>query len=229
LNIEDILNLPPPSTLFQLQSLQWKENFLCRFIPKYMELTKGFIRLLMKGVPFVWDDTAQTTFDALKHTLTNTPLLHPSGYSRDYFLYIVASNSTIAMVFVQEDDSNDEHVVYYLNKSLSHNEIKYSHVDKLALVVVHNVQCFHHYILLHKTTIIFYCNPMQNILTRQVLGGKYSKWIVILQDFDLEFEKSNSKKSFVFVDIICDLPSYESESLTEELSLDESLFSNQLF
>jgi hypothetical protein len=103
--------------------------------------------------------------------LTHTPLLHPPDYSRDYFLYLVASDSTIAMVLVQEDDLNDEHVVYYLSKSLSPTEIKYSHVEKLALVVVQVVQRFRHYILLHKTTIIFYCNPMQHILTRQVLGG----------------------------------------------------------
>jgi hypothetical protein len=115
-------------------------------------------------------------------------------------------------------------VVYYLSKSLSPTEIKYSHVEKLALVVVQVVQRFRHYILLRKTTIISYCNPMQHILTRQVLGGKYSKWIVILQEFDLEFEKSKSKKYLVFAEIICDLPSSESESLTEESIPDESLF-----
>jgi hypothetical protein len=42
LKVEAILNLPPPSTLHQLQSLQGKENFLHRFIPNYVELMKGF-------------------------------------------------------------------------------------------------------------------------------------------------------------------------------------------
>jgi hypothetical protein len=130
--------------------------------------------------------------------LTHTPLLHPPDYSRDYLLYIVASDSTIAMVLVQEDESHDEHVIYYLSRSLTTSEIKYSHVEKLALVVVQVVQRFCHYILLRKTTIISDCNPMQHILTRQVLGGKYSKWIFILQEFDLEFEKAKSKKSLVF-------------------------------
>jgi hypothetical protein len=52
LKVEAILNLPPPSTLRQLQSLQGKENFLRRFIPNYVELTKGFTRLLKKGSRF---------------------------------------------------------------------------------------------------------------------------------------------------------------------------------
>jgi hypothetical protein len=40
LKVEAILNIPPPSTFLQLQSLQGKANFLCRFIPNYVELTK---------------------------------------------------------------------------------------------------------------------------------------------------------------------------------------------
>ena len=47
---------------------------------------------------------------------------------------------------------------------------------------------------------------MYYVLTRQVLGRKYTRWIVILQEFELEFTKSTSKKSLVFVELICDLP-----------------------
>ena len=64
--VEAIVRLPPPSSIRQLQSLQGKANFLRRFIANYAEITKGFMRLLRKGVPFVWDDFAQRSFDALK-------------------------------------------------------------------------------------------------------------------------------------------------------------------
>jgi hypothetical protein len=110
------------------------------------------------------------------------------------------------MVLVQEDDSHNEHVIYYLSQSLTPTETKYLHVEKLALTAVQAVQRFRHYILSRKTTIISNCNPMQHILTRQLLGGKYSKWIMILQEFDLEFERAKSKKSLVFAGLICDFP-----------------------
>jgi hypothetical protein len=86
LKMEDILNIPPPSMLCQLQSLQGKEFFLRRLIPNYAELTKGFTRLLKKGYDFVWDYTANKAFEALKLSLTRTPLLFQLDYSRDYFL-----------------------------------------------------------------------------------------------------------------------------------------------
>jgi hypothetical protein len=225
LKVEVILNLPPPSTLRQLQSLQGKANFLRRFIPNYTEITRGFTRLLKKDSEFVWDTIANNAFEALKLSLTRAPLLFPPpDYSRDYFLYLAASEYTIGMVLIQEDDANDEHVIYYLSRSLTPTEIKYLHVEKLALAVVQVVQRFRHYILSRKTTVISHYNPMQHILTRQLLGGKYSKWIVILQEFDLEFEHAKSKKSLVFAELICDFPHSATENVVVDSLPDESLF-----
>lgn len=115
-------------------------------------------------------------------------------------------------------------MIYYLSRGLTPTEINYSHVEKLALAVVQVEQRFRHYILLRKTTVIYDCNPIQHILTKQVLGGKYSKWIVILQEFDLEFEKSKSKKSLVFAELICLLPSPHSEIVAGDYTPDETLF-----
>jgi hypothetical protein len=78
LKVEAILNLPP-STLRQLQSLQGKEICFRCFIPNYVELMKGFTRLLNKGYEFVWDD--KKSFQDLKLSLTHTPLLFPPDYS----------------------------------------------------------------------------------------------------------------------------------------------------
>ena len=67
-------------------------------------------------------------------------------------------------------------------------------------------------------------NPMQNIISRQTLGGKYSKWIVILQEFDLEFITAKAKKSLVFAELITDLPLDNHEHTSEESLPDKSLF-----
>jgi hypothetical protein len=114
-------------------------------------------------------------------------------------------------------------VIYYLSKNLSGLELQYSHVEKLALVEVISIQRFHHYILLRTTTVITDSNPMYHILTHQVLGGKYLKWIIILQEFDLEFAKSKAKKSLVFMELICDLPHTDEDIEPNDSLPDESL------
>jgi hypothetical protein len=59
LKVEAIIEFPPPNSVIQLQSLQGKANFLRCFVANYAEITKGFMRLLKKGVPFIWDEQAQ--------------------------------------------------------------------------------------------------------------------------------------------------------------------------
>jgi hypothetical protein len=86
-------------------------------------------------------------------------------------------------------------------------KLNYTHVEKLTLAVVHVVQWFHHYILLRKTTVIAIINPFQYVLTRWVIGGKISRWIVILQEFDLDFVSAKSKNSLVFVELISNFQS----------------------
>ena len=110
------------------------------------------------------------------------------------------------MVLFETDDTDQEHLIYYLSKSFIDSETHYSHAENLSLAMVITVHKFHHYLLLRKTTLYVDSNPMYYILTRQVIGGKYSCCIVILQEFELEFSKSNSKKSLVFTELMCDLP-----------------------
>jgi hypothetical protein len=154
LKVEAIPQLPPPHTIRQLQGLQGKANFLRHFIVNYANITKGFMRLLKKDTPFIWDEKAQDSFNALKKALVSAPLLKSPDYSRDYLFYIVASAETIGMVLVQEDDELHEHVIYYLSRNVVSPKLNYSHVEKISLVVVHAVQRLHHYILLCKTTVV---------------------------------------------------------------------------
>jgi hypothetical protein len=78
--------------------------------------------------------------------------------------------------------------------------------------------------MLRTTMIIADSNPMYHILTHKFLGDKYSKWIVILQEFDLEFDKSKAKKSLVFAELIYDLPHADEDTVHKYSLPDESMF-----
>ena len=164
------------------------------------------MRLLKKDTPFILDDLLQRVFNTLKHDITHDRILQPPNYTNDYSMYVASSLQTIGMILVQTNKQNHEHVIYYLSKSLLDSENWYSHMDKLALAIFIVVQKFCHYILLCTTTVYVDSNPTYYVLTCQVLGGKYSRWIVILQEFELDFSKTTSNKSLVFAELICDLP-----------------------
>ena len=56
-----------------------------------------------------------------------------------------------------------------------------------------------------------------------MVGGKYNKWIVILQEFDLDFISAKSKKSLIFAELISDFLS-EGEEACEDTFVDENIF-----
>ena len=82
------------------------------------------MHLLKQDTPFVWDETAQLAFEALKKALMSAPLLRPPDYSRDFILYLAASELTIGVLLVQEDDKIFDHVVYYLIHALAGPELR---------------------------------------------------------------------------------------------------------
>jgi hypothetical protein len=99
-----------------------------------------FLCLLRHDIPFRWDEHAQSTFDDLKYSLSNAPLISPLDYDHNYILYLSASFVSVAGVLIQLGDDGSEHVIYYISKNLSGPPLKYNHDEKLALAVVLAVQ-----------------------------------------------------------------------------------------
>ena len=87
------------------------------------------------------------------------PVLSPPDYSHDLLIYVAASMEMVGMVLVQEDEELHEYVIYYLSRKLIDVELRYSHVEKLALATVHVVQHLRHYILLLQTLVVAHINP----------------------------------------------------------------------
>ena len=64
-------------------------------------------------------------------------------------------------------------------------------------------------------------NSFQYVLSRCIIGGKFNKWIVILQDFDLDFQSTKSKKSLVFAELIAKF------LVEEDVAIEEDSFPNE--
>jgi hypothetical protein len=62
------------------------------------------------------------------------------------------------------------------------------------------------------------------MLTRRVIGRKISRWMVILQEFDLDFISAKSKKSMVFAELISELPVESGDVVLEESPIRGDMF-----
>jgi hypothetical protein len=156
--------------------------------------------------------------------LSNAPLISSPDYNHDYILYISASVVLVAGVLVQIGDDDREHVIYFISKNLSRPPMKYNHEEKLSLAVILVVQKLRHYILLRTTKVIVNSNPMQYLLKHRQINGKFSRWIVILQEYDLEFSTPKRKKALILTELVTTFPSDTTSAPINTDFLDEHLF-----
>ena len=63
-------------------------------------------------------------------------------------------------------------------------------------------------------------NTFHYVLSRWIVWGKFNKWIVILQEFDLDFQFAKSKKSLVFAELIAEFPTEEDVVVEDDSFLD---------
>lgn len=65
---------------------------------------------------------------------------------------------------------------------------------------------------------------MQYILIRHIINGKYARWVVIIQEYDLEFSTPKRKKSLAISEMITNLPSGTRDPPLHDHMTNEHLF-----
>ena len=87
--VRAIMELEPPRTIKEVQSLNGKIAALNRFIPRAMDRCLLFSRTLRKS--FKWTDECQMAFNDLKMYLSSPSLLSPSTPGKELYLYLAIS------------------------------------------------------------------------------------------------------------------------------------------
>lgn len=73
--VEDILAIEAPQCRKQLKTFLGMINFVSRFIPNLSEATAPLRDLLKEDAAWVWTDSQQKSFEALRNALVNAPVL----------------------------------------------------------------------------------------------------------------------------------------------------------
>ena len=100
--IRAIMELEPPRTVMEVQSLNGKIATLNKFVSRVTNKCLPFFRTLRKS--FEWTDKCQTTFDNLKAYLSSPPLLSSSKPGEELYLYLAVSHAAVSAALVREED-----------------------------------------------------------------------------------------------------------------------------
>ncbi|XP_022933277.1 uncharacterized protein LOC111440356 [Cucurbita moschata] len=129
--IEAVTKWKRPTTITEIRSFLELAGYYRRFVKDFARIATPLTQLTKKGVPFVWDDTCEASFQELKQRLVSAPVLTVPESSMGYVIYSDASKKGLGCVLMQHGK-----VVVYASRQLKDYEKNYpTHDLELAAVV----------------------------------------------------------------------------------------------
>ncbi|CAL9218007.1 unnamed protein product, partial [Arabidopsis halleri] len=107
-------------------------------------------------------------------------------------------------VLVREDQG-DQKPIFYISKSLTSPETRYTMMEKLALAVVISARKLRPYFQSHPIEVLT-SHPLRSILHGPSQSGRLAKWAIELSEYDIEYKSRTSAKAQVLADFLTELP-----------------------
>ncbi|CAL8167777.1 unnamed protein product [Prunus armeniaca] len=194
--------------LVHQRGIEIDKNKAKRFISNSTGKIQPFSSLLRlkQEQTFKWEEQHQQAFQEIKHYLSNPPVLSPPKRGRPLKLYVSASEVSIGSLLVQDNKDGKEQAVYYLSRTLTEVEIKYSAIERLCLALYFTAVKLKHYMLPYTIYIISKTYLIKYMLTRPMLRGRIGKWTLALTEFAFRYVPQKAVKGQAVADFLADHP-----------------------
>jgi hypothetical protein len=185
--IDAISKLPPPTTVKQIRSFLGHVGFYRRFIQNFSQISKPLSQLLTKDQPFDFNNKCLESFLRLKKEVTEAPILQGPDWNSPFELMTDASDFAVGAVLGQRIGKKPV-VIYYASKTLDDAQRNYTVTEKELLAIVFALEKFRSYLLGSRVTVYTDHSAIKYLLTKKDAKPRLIRWILLLQEFDLEIK-----------------------------------------
>ena len=100
--IDVVVEWKPPRNVTEVCSFLGLAGYYRRFVKGFSMTAAPMTRLLQKNVKYEWSEKCQRSFDKLKASLTEAPVLTQLTCGREYVIFSDASLNGLECVLMQE-------------------------------------------------------------------------------------------------------------------------------
>ena len=212
--IKAVLDMPPPSSIKEVQRLTGRIASLSRFVSRASDKCQPFFQVLKKA--FQWDANCEEAFSALKTYLSSPPILVSPSEGELLTLYLAVSDFSTSAVLVRDKD-RVQHPVYYCSRALRGAEERYPRMEKLILALVTAARKLRPYFQAH-TIEIPTEYPMKQVLHKPETSGRLMKWALEISEFDIRYKPKTAIKGQVLANFVMEFTSAEPAKNTQTMT-----------
>ncbi|XP_026383293.1 uncharacterized protein LOC113278750 [Papaver somniferum] len=224
--IRAILEMSSPRNKKEIQRLTGRLAALNRFISWFSDKCKSFFLALKKVKKFDWNEECERAFNEIKQYLISPPVLTSPKTGQTVYIYLAASDYVVcAVLFVREPE---ERPVYFVSKSLTDAETRYSKIEKMALALMHAARRLKPYFE-GRRLVVYTEYPLKKVLGRTDDSSRLATWDTYLGAYTIDYEPRTAEKGHAITSLMADFPVDDipvSESILEEEILHDTETSN---
>ena len=203
--VRALVELRPPRTVKEMQSLNGKIVALNWFVSKATDKCLPFFRTLRKS--FEWTNDCQKAFEDLKKYLSSPPLLNPSKLGEELHLYIAVSQAAVSAALVREEEGSQQ-PVYFVSRAFRGAEERYPRMEKLAFALVTVARKLKPYFQAH-TIIVLTDQPLKSAINSPEAAGRMARWAIELSEFDIQYRPQTAIKGQAMADFFAEYTQLE--------------------
>lgn len=197
--VEAIVNFPEPRNKRELMRFLGMAGYYRKFCKNFATVCHPLTSLLSKDVRFAWSEECRSAFEAIKAILSNEPVLMAPDFSKEFSLYVDASDVGSGAVLQQTGEDGVVHPVCYFSKKFSGSQTRYSTIEKEALSLVWAMNHFNVYLCdtPYPVQVFTDNNPLTFIARMKNKNQRVTRWSLILQEYNIEIKHVRGKDNLV--------------------------------
>ena len=194
--LESIKNMPAPKTPKEVKQFLGLAGYYRKFVPRFADIARPMTHLTKLNVEFEWTETCQQSFDILKRTLYEEPILKYPDPNKPYILYTDASKYAWACVLTQAEEHTREdgvkkivhHPITYVSGLFKGAQLNWATLTKEAYAIYMSVRKLTYY--LEDAEILLRSDhlPLKKFLQKNTLNSKVNNWAVEISPYRITFE-----------------------------------------
>jgi hypothetical protein len=194
--IATIAKWEKPECLTDVQAFVGFTNFYRRFIRDFSKIVAPLVNLTKKGVVFNFDENCLKSFELLKKTFTEAPILKSFDWEKDVIVETDSSDYVSAGVLSQYDDEGILRPVAFFSKKLTPTECNYEIYDKELLAII---RCFEEWRPELEGTpspirVITDHKNLEYFMSTKLLNRRQARWSEFLSRFNFKIQYRPGKQ-----------------------------------